>query len=293
MSNQQERQDKMDDDVTLIQDVMTDGAELVGAAVGGLLGFLATGGLGAVFGSASGVAIAKCAKYAIADVASRSLSHRERIRVGAAAAIAIIEIKQRLDNGDLPRNDDFFDPTTSDRSNADEILESVLLKSKNEAQEKKVRYLGHFYANISFEPSISISSIHHMLTIGDRLTYRQFCILAVLIGKNENRIHISRSTDYRDNISTHLETISVLQEILDLDKLGLLGCKNDDGTYHALLGWDDITPSRLVLTDFGKNFANLFALGSIPDSEFDGILALLDSAQIEQTPGKYLDGGTF
>jgi hypothetical protein len=63
---------------------------------------------------------------AIGGVAARQLSHREQVRVGAAASFAIQAIQSRFAEGQTPRDDGFFDDKKNERSAADQILEGVL-----------------------------------------------------------------------------------------------------------------------------------------------------------------------
>lgn len=91
-----------------------------------------------------GAVVGKTTKRVIIEFASRLLSSREEARIGATISYAALKIQQRLDAGDIPRSDGFFSADETGRSNADEIFEGVLLKAKNEIQEKKLNSKPYF-----------------------------------------------------------------------------------------------------------------------------------------------------
>jgi hypothetical protein len=154
------------------------GSDIAGSVVGAAVGALGGPG-GMVAGAVAGSVITRTARMAI-EFAHRSLSHREKVRVGAGLAFAYNKIAQYLEENRHPRSDGFFDQDPSGRSPNDEILEGVLLKCKNEHEEKKTRLLGNIYANIAFMPDVSVEAANWLLQKTQDLTYRQLCILAVV-----------------------------------------------------------------------------------------------------------------
>ena len=81
------------------KEIIKAGAEIAGKAVGGALGFLAAGPLGAAGAGAAGgavsVVIAKGAILLLGDIAHRHISHREVERIGATAAMALDAIQKK------------------------------------------------------------------------------------------------------------------------------------------------------------------------------------------------------
>lgn len=151
-----------------------------GAAVGLLLG----GPTGAVAGAASGPLLAEAARKVFGDIAGRFLSNREEIRIADAAFYATSEIAGRLESGEQLRQDDFFTSDKSGRSDAEEVFEGVLIKCKNEHQEKKAPFLGYLFANVAFS-SVSVSNANAILKLAERMSYRQFCILDLCVQEDE------------------------------------------------------------------------------------------------------------
>lgn len=236
------------------------GSDLAGAAIAGALGFLAAGPIGAAGAGALGVAISKGATKLLGDMANRSLSEKEKERVGATAAIALSKIQASIGSGKIPRADGFFDKTEGKRSQAEEIFEGILRKAKEEHEEKKLQYLGNFYHNLVYSSGVTVSEANYYLCIYDKLTYRQLCVLALILLKPQAIHPIGlRATNYRTNNNNLLaETVSLLQEIYSLYISGLVVCKsrNNDG-YEALLGWHDVAPDSLELSPLGDRFSKL------------------------------------
>lgn len=87
------------------------GAEISGAAVGGALGFLAAGPSGAATFGAVGAICGQIIEHVGSEIYSRYLGPREKVRVGGALAIAANEIQERLKKGDKLRSDGFLTPT--------------------------------------------------------------------------------------------------------------------------------------------------------------------------------------
>jgi len=108
------------------------------------------------------------------------LSAREEVRIGATISFAVVKIQSRLGAGELPRTDGFFERDESGRSDSDSIYEGVLLKAKNEIEEKKLRFMGNLIASIAFNPDISPTVAHFYLTRAEALSYRQLCFLALV-----------------------------------------------------------------------------------------------------------------
>lgn len=165
------------------EELVSLGAGIAGAAAGGALGIFAAGPVGALGGAVAGVLVTRGLEMA-ADFTLRGLSHRERMRVGAGLAFAYARISQYFEEGRTARNDGFFDCDASGRSASDEILEGVLLKCKNEHEEKKARILGNIFANVAFMPDVSPAGANWLLQKAEELTYRQMCMISLIERKD-------------------------------------------------------------------------------------------------------------
>src|SRR6266536_4290886 len=154
------------DNVERALSLIKKGAPIAGAAVGSAIGFMTGNAGGAAFGGGLGATLATV----IEDTAARVLSRREQIRVGGTAAYAIAFIRERLDAGDVQREDGIFENQEFGASAADEILDGVLLKAKAGHEERKARFYGKFFSNVAFDSSCSRSEANYHLHLLDRLT---------------------------------------------------------------------------------------------------------------------------
>ena len=75
------------------------------------------------------------------------------------------------------------------------LLRAYLLKCQREPEEKKIKYMGHFFSNVSFHPEISAYMAHQLCKHAEQMTYRQFCLLK--LAKFDNYRPQLRDRDYR------------------------------------------------------------------------------------------------
>ncbi|MXV49511.1 hypothetical protein GS399_00885 [Pedobacter sp. HMF7647] len=76
------------------------------------------------------------------DLSSRVLSNKERARVGAATIACINKISSNLDQGKII-NENFYNSVHEDyKSSSEELYEGIMIKAKNEYEERKIRHIG-------------------------------------------------------------------------------------------------------------------------------------------------------
>lgn len=250
-----------------LRDLISGGAEIAGGAVGGALGYLAAGPVGAAFLGAGGAAAATMLKCIGDEISERVLSPREQIRVGGALAIAAAEISQRIQGGQRIRDDGFFEPKQQGRSDAEEVAESVLLKSQREPEEKKIHYMGYLLASIAFDREISVEMAHQLTKAAEQLTFRQLCILKLAVVKD---IFALRDQDYRGQGSFSKALYQVLYECMDLYHRGFINFGGD-----VAFGPTDVKPARMTVQGIGGDLYNLMQLGMIADADLFPIIERL------------------
>jgi hypothetical protein len=113
-------------------------------------------------------------------IGSRLSPARESYRTNEALESAILQIASRLEGGAAPRDDGFFDEDSNKRSSAEERLEGVLLKARDQYEEKKLPYLGNFYANVNCSAAVLWTLANYFLKVANDLSYRQFALLAFI-----------------------------------------------------------------------------------------------------------------
>ncbi len=243
------------------------GAEIAGGAVGGALGFLAGGPVGAALGGAGGAAAALALKHIGDEASKRLLGPRESVRVGGVLAIAAEEIRQRIERGEQVRTDGFFEQKKTGRSDAEEVAESVLLKSQREPEEKKIPYMGHLLSSVAFDPQIGAHMAHQITKAAEQLTYRQLCILKLAAVKDNFGL---RQADYRGQGSFSKDLYQVLYECLDLYHKGFINFGGE-----VAFGPTDVKPGKMTVQGLGADIFNLMKLALIPNEDLVPIAAQL------------------
>jgi hypothetical protein len=230
----------------------------------------------------AGAALSGTLREVLLDVSNRWLSSREEARVGTAAYFAVDKIKARLESGENPRKDNFFEKSEqTSRSYADEIFEGALLKSKNEHEEKKIKIIANIFAETVFHSEISASEANHVLQLAESITYRQMCLIAVFEQKDDLE-GIKLATVKQEN-KPIIDDLSTLQEVFQLQGLGLVAqirdeFENSDGFHEGSIGYgdqnyeamfilDDVIPNRIVLTELGKRYSTIMNLSEIPKKD--------------------------
>ena len=252
---------------TGIRRLINSGAEIAGGAVGGALGFLAGGPAGAALLGAGGAAAAMALKHIGQEASERLLGPREAVRVGGVLALAAGEIHQRLEAGEKTRADGFFDQKQVGRPDAEEIAESILLKSQREPEEKKIPYMAHLLSSVAFDAEIGAHMAHQLSKTAEQLTYRQLCLLKLAVVKDSFGL---RAEDYRNQGQFHKSLYQVLYECLDLYHRGFI---NFGG--GVAFGPTDVLPGKMTVQGLGADVFNLMKLNLIPNEDLIPIAAQL------------------
>lgn len=253
------------------------GFEIAGTAITGAVGFAAGGPVAAAGAAAGGLLLTKALIKVGSDVYDRVLGRRERVRMGATTAFAIERIKRNQEQGLPLRTDGFFDEDASKRSKAEELLEGVLLKSKNTHEEKKTRYLGNLFGNIPFYEEIDLGLANQALSLAERMTYRQMCSLWLFeMQTTTNAQFLLRQSDYRSTGAIPLATDSLLHELFDLYQVGLIFRKGEAGANAlAMLGFFDVAPASMRTNQLGHALAVLLGLDDLLNEDVASVIALL------------------
>ena len=263
-----------------IERLLERGTEMLGsganAVTSGALALLIGGPEGLAIGGVLGKGVEIALNKVGQEISTRQLAPREETRVGAAFAYAAAEINRRLKEGDALRNDDFFDEKRAGRSDAEEVVESVLLKAQREPEERKIRYMGFSFSSIAFDSQISVQMAHQLTKIAEQLTYRQLCILKLSEVKDRYEL---RREDYRDHGEIGKDLYQVLYECAELynkEFINFRGKADLHGRELADFGAtiDGLTraiPSCMTLQGIGADLYNLKKLSLIPDEDIDPI----------------------
>ena len=248
-----------EDQESAVRRLIRGGAGIAGGTVGGALGFFA-GDLGsaAALGTASAT-VSELLETLGEETSKRLLGDREKQRIGGLLAIATNNIRDRLESGESVRSDGFFERNEFGCSDADSIAENIILKAQREPEEKKIVYMGYFFANVAFNADISAGLAHQIIKSCERMTYRQFCLLKIF-GVNQIRGTL-RDSDYRSESEFKTERRQVLYECFDLARSYYIV----EESY--ILGVTDICPRNVQTQGLGADIFNHMNLSLIPDED--------------------------
>ncbi len=246
-----------------VKSLISSGSNLAGSAVGGALGFFASGPAGAAAGAAGGAVIGSVLEKVGQEISDRLLAPRQKARVGGVLAMAVDDVKNRLANGESIRDDGFFSTNPENRSEGEEVIEAILIKSQSEPEEKKLKYISKLLSNIAFDSSIDANLAHMLIKQAEALTYRQFCILS-LIGQHYQYERQESSFDNQENFPRELYAIS--SEIRDLYQRELIACNE-----MIPPGSTCENPAFMDIKYLGEDLYFLINLHRIPDKDLGPI----------------------
>lgn len=248
-----------------VKKLLQKGTSLAGSAVGGAIGFLVAGPLGAAGGAAAGTALTQV----LDDITNRVLSENESQRVGAAAAIAINEVKNRIENGEKPR-DDIWHDSQEPSSDADDMLEGVLLKARDENEVKKIPFISKIFSNAVFDSHLSMQQVNMLLKIAEGMTYQQLGLIAIA---NDPSGYSLKSEKLQPGQTITHEQLAVLMEIFDLFRMGFLLLQPPDKPNHTiLLEMNQIIPAHLRLSTPGNYIYQLMSLSNYNSQDINHIV---------------------
>ena len=268
----------MDDKTKELFNTVTDyGATAVPIILGSSLAYL---GLAPESVTLIGLSLATVTKMGISEVAARFMSRREQFKIATALCFASEKIKQNLDRGLTQKYMDLNNGVQ--RSNAEEILEGAMLKSKIENEEKKLRFIGNIWANFAFREDFSAQEANHFLNLIISMSYTKLCLMAFFGDKNLDRSKL-RAKDFKSDWLNWIDSdVSVLQQCFELHNAGLIVTVLSDSedpneflpsaivanlSYLVQSNWSGITPSQAYLSRFGEKFYSILELQDLPDSD--------------------------
>ena len=257
-------------------DIVETGTDIAGATTGAAFGLLIGGPSGALMGAAAGPAAARTLRGLAVEFRERVLGPREEVRVGATISFASAKIKEKLENGEQPRQDDFFTDAQDDRATAKEVFEGVVLAAQREAEEKKVQLYGNLLANLAFDQNIDRGQANFLIRLGEDFSYRQLCLMSLfaqntLVLGGNNRLSL-RTDSYRNDPSrlSNLDLLALLQEAYDLYQRGIVNNGGD-----AMIAVADANPSEMSLYGVGVSLYNLMELWEVSYDDLRVLIELL------------------
>ena len=225
-------------------------------------------------------------QQSLADFLNRMMSPKQELRILTASALAVNYIEEYLNDGIELREDDFFSEGTIARSDAVEVVDSMLFTVGNEEQEKKIPYMAHLIKNAAFDESISADSACYYLQVFRNLTYRQICMIKIVVRKDhfqlrdkskvnmvEMRIPEVQPNDMQQFFQKYEEDI-ICHEFLDLHIKGYITLQMSHNTLMVFNTFAMI-PRTATLNKVIHNVYRHMNLETIPDEDILPIVKAL------------------
>ena len=251
--------------------LIASGAEIAGgvstslasAATGLILGGLE----GAALGGAAGGGASLGLRWLGRELSARLLSPREEQRLGYVYTVAAAEIAERVEGGEQVRGDGFFGQSGQGGSEAEEVWESILMKSQREPQEKKLPYFAHLLAGLAFSDEIGAHMAHQLTKAAEQLTYRQLCILKLIAHQERYSLRDGDYTELDGKASVGL--LQLTHEYHDLSNMSYILSPG------LTFGLAYLNPSEVTLQAMGEVTVRLMRLEEIPEEDITPIVTEL------------------
>ena len=198
----------------------------------------------------------------LTDFMSRMLSIREKTRVEKVLEDAIEKITTILEKGNIPlRDDDFWMENSSGVCDAKTILEGILLRARDEYEEKKLNYYSNLIAQMAFDHSWNYQRLNAMIRMFEQLSYRQLQLMA--LAQRKGKIETPQwIVKFKRTPISH-SYYDLYCEVLQLSNLALF--HQPEASITMGLG------NQLALSPIGNSMADLMELSSIPQEELDDL----------------------
>lgn len=203
-----------------------------------------------------------------AEFEQRHLGPREKARVAGTLYFALSEVKDRLEDGETPRDDDFFEGDGVLRTRADELLEAILSSARSDHEEQKARHMGALYASFAFDPSITRGDANYLIGIATRLTFHEL----ILLGLFHGGVGYRGMPGWARLHPFEWRAQALAGEIFELSKRGLL-MRTDR---RPIQGLDDVNPSELWVAPMGCKLFHLMRLDEIDEDRCGDVMGELE-----------------
>lgn len=242
-------------------------SDICGGFTGAALGLL--GPAGAFAGAFGAPVLSSFMKKVGTDILDRTISTREKHRIGAVFSYITVRINELIKQGKTIRSDGFFEQDVNSNSNADEVLEGILLAAQKEYEEKKLIYYSNMMADFAFDSFVNKSLANNLIKIAQQLSYTQLCLLKIF---NNARNFKLRNSDYGEFAGKGMpyELINLLYEISDMIRLNLISRQG-----IIVFQLQDISPAEIHLFGMGQILYEKMLLKHIPENDIEPLVNIL------------------
>ncbi|UPA30128.1 hypothetical protein L0P85_16370 [Terrisporobacter glycolicus] len=206
----------------------------------------------------------------INDIYENTYTSKERKKILITIYYSLEMIKENIDNNNFIREKDFFEENLNNQSLAEEIMDGILISSKNEHEESKLKYYGYLLGNIMFKNDLDIDECNRLIKLSRQLTYCQIKLINMYVISQSIQIPILQREDYTKLGIRDYKLLGILQDTLDMIQKSIL-----NGSGKLVLDLVQINPSKIKVQGVGTLLYNCMSLNKMPYDELEDMLDLL------------------
>ncbi|MEW9078692.1 hypothetical protein [Terrisporobacter glycolicus] len=216
------------------------------------------------------VEIDKLYESFINDIYENIYTSKESKKILTTLYYSLEMIKENLDNNNFIREEDFFGENLSNQCFAEEIINGILISSKDEHEESKLKYYGYLLGNIMFKNDLNRDECNRLIKLSRQLTYCQIKLINMYVISQTIQIPILQREDYTKLGIRDYKLLGILQDTLDMIQKSIL-----NGSGKLVLDVVQINPSKIKVQGVGTLLYNCMSLNKMPYDELEDMLDLL------------------
>ncbi|MCC3869315.1 hypothetical protein [Terrisporobacter mayombei] len=206
----------------------------------------------------------------INDLYENIYTYKESKRILITLYYSLEIIKENLDNNNFIRKELFLEENLNNQYLAEEIMNGILISSRNEHEESKLKYYGYLLGNIMFKDDLDRDECNRLIKLSRQLTYCQIKLINMYVISQTIQIPILQREDYTKLGIRDYKLLGILQDTLDMIQKSIL-----NGSGKLVLDVVQINPSKIKVQGVGTLLYNCMSLNKMPYDELEDMLELL------------------
>ena len=206
----------------------------------------------------------------INDLYENIYTSKESKRILIALYYSLEIIKENLDNNNVIRKEVFFEENLNNQCLAEEMINGIVISSRNEHEESKLKYYGYLLGNIMFKDNLDRDECNRLIKLSRQLTYCQIKLINMYVISQTIQIPILQREDYTKLGIRDYKLLGILQDTLDMIQKSIL-----NGSGKLMLDVVQINPSKIKVQGVGTLLYNCMSLNKMPYDELEDMLELL------------------
>lgn len=213
-------------------------------------------------------------KSFINDIYENMYTSKESKRILTTLYYSLEIIQENLNKNNLIRKDNFFLKDTNEQCLAEEVINGIVISSKNEHEENKLKYYGYLLGNIMFKDNFTRDECNRLIKLSRQLTYCQIKLINMYVISQTIQVPILQREDYTKLGIGDYKLLGILQDTLDMIQKSIL-----NGSGKLVLDVAQINPSKIKVQGTGTLLYNDMCLNKMPYDELEDILNLLSKQE--------------